>query len=230
MSDPLATLGTMDDRRDAARIRAVVVDDAVLLREGLARVLVEAGIDVVAQHADAAGFLAALADDAPDVVVMDVRMPPTFSHEGIRATVEARRRVPGIGVLLLSQYVEAAYAEEVFRSGTAGIGYLLKDRVTRLEEIDDAVRRIASGGTVLDPEVVTQLMARRRDPLSALTPREREVLALMAEGRTNAAIARALVIGTGAIEKHVTSIFSKLGLEDTGEDHRRVLAVLAYLG
>ncbi len=122
MSDPLATLGTMDDGRDAARIRAVVVDDAVLLREGLARVLVEAGIDVVAQHADAAGFLAALADDAPDVVVMDVRMPPTFSDEGIRATVEARRRVPGIGVLLLSQYVEAAYAEEVFRSGTAGIG------------------------------------------------------------------------------------------------------------
>jgi DNA-binding NarL/FixJ family response regulator len=230
VSTPLATLVTMDDGPDAARIRAVVVDDAVLLREGLARVLVEAGIDVVAQHRDAVGFLAALAEDAPDVVVMDVRMPPSYTAAGIRATVEARRRVPGIGVLLLSQYVEAAYAEEILRSGTAGIGYLLKDRVTRLEEIDDAVRRVASGGTVLDPEVVTQLMSRRRDPLLALTPREREVLGLMAEGRTNPAIGRALVIGTGAVEKHVTSIFAKLGLEDTGEDHRRVLAVLAYLG
>ena len=230
MSIRLATIGSMDDGPAAPRIRAVVVDDAVLLREGLVRVLVEAGIDVIGQYRDADAFLAALPEDAPDVVVMDVRMPPTFSDEGVRATVEARRRVPGIGVLLLSQYVEAAYAEDILTTGTAGIGYLLKDRVTRVEEIDDAVRRIASGGTVLDPEVVTQLMSRRQDPLSALTPREREVLGLMAEGRTNAAIARTMVIGTGAIEKHVTSIFGKLGLEDTGEDHRRVLAVLAYLG
>ncbi len=224
----------MSDGPGAARIRAVVVDDAVLLREGLARVLDEAGIDVVGQHADAESFLATLSDAAPgaapDVVVMDVRMPPTFTDEGVRAAVETRRVSPGTGVLLLSQYVEATYAEDVLAAGATGIGYLLKDRVTRLEEIDDAVRRIAAGGTVLDPEVVTQLMGRRRDPLAALTPREREVLALMAEGRTNAAIARALVIGTGAVEKHVTSIFGKLALEDTGEDHRRVLAVLAYLG
>jgi len=217
-------------RIEPARIRAVVVDDAVLLREGLARVLDEAGIDVVGQFGDPASFLAALPTLTPDVVVMDVRMPPTFTDEGVRAAVEARRIAPRTGILLLSQYVEAAYAEDVLAAGSAGIGYLLKDRVTRLDEIDDAVRRVASGGTVLDPEVVTQLMSRRRDPLAALTPREREVLGLMAEGRTNAAIARALVIGTGAVEKHVTSIFGKLALEDTGEDHRRVLAVLAYLG
>ncbi|WP_065960171.1 response regulator transcription factor [Curtobacterium sp. UCD-KPL2560] len=220
----------MSDGPDAARIRAVVVDDAVLLREGLSRVLDEAGIDVVGQYADADSFLATLPHDAPDVVVMDVRMPPTFTDEGVRAAVQTRRTAPGTGVLLLSQYVEATYAEEVLAAGATGIGYLLKDRVTRLDEIDDAVRRIAAGGTVLDPEVVTQLMGRRRDPLAALTPRERDVLGLMAEGRTNAAIARTLVIGTGAVEKHVTSIFGKLGLEDTGADHRRVLAVLAYLG
>ncbi|PZF63583.1 DNA-binding response regulator [Curtobacterium sp. MCPF17_047] len=220
----------MTDGPDSARIRAVVVDDAVLLREGLARVLDEAGIDVVGQFGDPASFLAALPALTPDVVVMDVRMPPTFTDEGVRAAVQARRIAPRTGILLLSQYVEAAYAEDVLAAGSAGIGYLLKDRVTRLDEIDDAVRRVASGGTVLDPEVVTQLMSRRRDPLAALTPREREVLGLMAEGRTNAAIARALVIGTGAVEKHVTSIFGKLALEDTGEDHRRVLAVLAYLG
>lgn len=220
----------MTDGPDAARIRAVVVDDAVLLREGLARVLDEAGIDVVGQYSDARAFLATLPEGAPDVVVMDVRMPPTFTDEGVRAAVETRRIAPRTGVLLLSQYVEATYAEDVLAAGATGIGYLLKDRVTRLEEIDDAVRRIAAGGTVLDPEVVTQLMSRRRDPLAALTPRKRDVLGLMAEGRTNAAIARALVIGTGAVEKHVSSIFGKLALEDTGEDHRRVLAVLAYLG
>ncbi|WP_144710974.1 response regulator transcription factor [Curtobacterium pusillum] len=220
----------MSDGPDAARIRAVVVDDAVLLREGLARVLDEAGIDVVGQYADADSFLATLPEHAPDVVVMDVRMPPSFTDEGVRAAVTTRRLAPRTGVLLLSQYVEATYAEDVLAAGATGIGYLLKDRVTRLEEIDDAVRRIAAGGTVLDPEVVTQLMSRRRNPLEALTPREREVLGLMAEGRTNNAIARALVIGTGAVEKHVSSIFGKLALEDTGEDHRRVLAVLAYLG
>ncbi|WIB68217.1 response regulator transcription factor [Curtobacterium sp. MCBD17_035] len=219
----------MTDGPDAPRIRAVVVDDAVLLREGLTRVLDEAGIAVVAQYGDAVTFLASLPEVRPDVVVMDVRMPPSYTDEGVRAAVAARRMVPGIGVLLLSQYVEASYAEELLADGSSGLGYLLKDRVTRLDEIDDAIRRIASGGTVLDPEVVTELMGRRRDPLAALTPRERDVLALMAEGRSNAAIARTLVIGTGAVEKHVSNIFAKLGLEDTGDDHRRVLAVLASL-
>lgn len=156
----------MTDGPDAARIRAVVVDDAVLLREGLARVLDEAGIDVIGQYSDARAFLATLPEGAPDVVVMDVRMPPTFTDEGVRAAVETRRIAPRTGVLLLSQYVEATYAEDVLAAGATGIGYLLKDRVTRLEEIDDAVRRIAAGGTVLDPEVVTQLMSRRRDPLA----------------------------------------------------------------
>lgn len=224
-----ASIERMTDGPDAPRIRAVVVDDAVLLREGLTRVLDEAGIAVVAQYGDAVTFLASLPEVRPDVVVMDVRMPPSYTDEGVRAAVAARRMVPGIGVLLLSQYVEASYAEELLADGSSGLGYLLKDRVTRLDEIDDAIRRIASGGTVLDPEVVTELMGRRRDPLAALTPRERDVLALMAEGRSNAAIARTLVIGTGAVEKHVSNIFAKLGLEDTGDDHRRVLAVLASL-
>lgn len=206
-----------------------VADDSVLLREGLVRVLEEAGIDVVGSYGDAATLLADLERLRPDLVILDVRMPPTFRDEGVRAAIEARRIMPQVGILLLSQYVEVAYAQELLSGGRGGVGYLLKDRVASLAELKDAVQRIAAGGTVLDPEVVAQLLGRRHDPLSTLTPREREVLALMAEGRTNAAIAATLVIGTGAVEKNVTSIFVKLGLDDSGTDHRRVLAVLAWL-
>ena len=210
-------------------LRVVVADDSVLLREGLVRVLVEAGFDVVASYPDAAPLLAELVEVAPDLIVLDVRMPPTFRDEGVRAAIEARTLLPQVGILLLSQYVEVAYAQELLSSGTGGVGYLLKDRVASLAELEDAVSRIAAGGTVLDPEVVAQLLGRRQNPLASLTPRELEVMALMAEGRTNAAIAAALVIGTGAVEKNVTSIFQKLGLDDSGTDHRRVLAVLAWL-
>ena len=213
----------------SAPLRVVVADDSVLLREGLVRVLVEAGFDVVGSYADAVALLAALGDVAPDLIVLDVRMPPTFRDEGVRAAIEARQLQPGVGILLLSQYVEVAYAQELLSSGAGGIGYLLKDRVASLAELEDAVSRIAAGGTVLDPEVVAQLLGRRLDPLATLTPREHEVMALMAEGRTNAAISKALVIGTGAVEKNVTAIFQKLGLDDSGTDHRRVLAVLAWL-
>jgi DNA-binding NarL/FixJ family response regulator len=212
-----------------ADLRVVVADDSVLLREGLVRVLVESGVTVVASYPDADQLLAALDSDAPDLIVLDVRMPPSFRDEGVRAAIRARELKPTVGILLLSQYVEVAYAQELLSAGTGGVGYLLKDRVASLAELTDAVDRIASGGTVLDPEVVAQLIGRRHDPLESLTPREREVLALMGEGRTNTAIASALVIGTGAVEKNVTSIFQKLGLDDSGTDHRRVLAVLAWL-
>ena len=210
-------------------LRVVVADDSVLLREGLVRVLDEAGFDVVASYPDADQLLAELERHSPDLVVLDVRMPPTFRDEGVRAAIRARQLRPTVGILLLSQYVEVAYAQELLSSGTGGVGYLLKDRVASLDELKDAVERIAAGGTVLDPEVVAQLLGRRHDPLASLTPREREVMALIAEGRTNAAIARELVIGTGAVEKNVTSIFQKLGLDDSGDDHRRVLAVITWL-
>lgn len=210
-------------------LRVVVVDDSVLLREGLVRVLGEGGFEVVGSYGEADSMLAELERVHPDLVVLDVRMPPTFRDEGVRAAIRARELLPGVRILLLSQYVEVAYAQELLSSGTGGIGYLLKDRVASLAELKDAVERIAAGGTVLDPEVVAQLLGRRHDPLASLTPREREVLALMAEGRTNAAIAAQLVIGTGAVEKNVTAIFQKLGLEDSGIDHRRVLAVLTWL-
>lgn len=210
-------------------LRVVVADDSVLLREGLVRVLQEAGVDVVGAFGDGDELLAALPELRPDLAVLDVRMPPTFRDEGVRAAIRAREIQPGLGILLLSQYVEVAYASELLASGGAGVGYLLKDRVASLEELQDAVHRIAAGGTVLDPEVVTHLIGRRSDPLESLTPRERDVLTHMAEGRTNAAIAEALFVGTGAVEKNVTSIFQKLGLEDSGTDHRRVLAVLAFL-
>jgi len=213
----------------SAPLRVVVADDSVLLREGLVRVLIEAGFDVVGSYPEADSLLVALVDVAPDLIVLDVRMPPTFRDEGVRAAIQARQLLPGVGILLLSQYVEVAYAQELLSSGTGGVGYLLKDRVASLEELEDAVSRIAAGGTVLDPEVVAQLLGRRHDPLASLTPREHEVLSLMAEGRTNAAISQALVIGTGAVEKNVTAIFQKLGLDDSGTDHRRVLAVLAWL-
>ncbi len=210
-------------------LRVVVADDSVLLREGLVRVLEEAGVVVAGSYGDADALLASVEQDRPAVAVLDVRMPPTFRDEGVRAAIELRRRHPSLGILLLSQYVEVAYARELLASSSGGVGYLLKDRVASLEELRDAVTRVAGGGTVLDPEVVTRLLGRRADPLAQLTPREREVLALMAEGRTNAAIASALFIGTGAVEKNVTSIFQKLGLEDSGTDHRRVLAVLTWL-
>jgi DNA-binding NarL/FixJ family response regulator len=207
----------------------VVADDSVLLREGLVRVLEEAGVEVLAAYGDADALLAELVEKQPQLVVLDVRMPPTFRDEGVRAAIRARELLPGVGILLLSQYVEVAYAQELLSSGSGGIGYLLKDRVASLAELQDAVERIATGGTVLDPEVVAQLIGRRHDPLATLTPREHEVMALMAEGRTNTAIGAALVIGVGAVEKNVTSIFQKLGLDDSGTDHRRVLAVLAWL-
>ncbi|MDJ0335532.1 response regulator transcription factor [Salinibacterium sp. G-O1] len=210
-------------------LRVVVADDSVLLREGLIRVLVEAGFDVTGSYGTAAALLAELESLDPDVAILDVRMPPTFRDEGVRAAIAARVLRPRLGILLLSQYVEVAYAQELLSSGRGGIGYLLKDRVASLDELKDAVQRIAAGATVLDPEVVAQLLGRRHDPLATLTPREHDVLALMAEGRTNAAVGAALVIGTGAVEKNVTSIFQKLGLDDSGSDHRRVLAVLAWL-
>ncbi len=210
-------------------LRVAVADDSVLLREGLVRVLLEAGVEVVGSFPDADHLLDSLEELAPDLLVLDVRMPPTYRDEGVRAAIRARELMPRVGILLLSQYVEVAYAQELLSSGSGGIGYLLKDRVASLDELKDAVERIAAGGTVLDPEVVSQLLGRRHDPIATLTPREREVLTLMGEGRTNAAIAAALVIGTGAVEKNVTSIFQKLGLDDSGSDHRRVLAVLAWL-
>ena len=214
---------------NAQALRVVVADDSVLLREGLVRVLDEAGFDVVAGYGDGDSMLAELETVAPDLVILDVRMPPSYRDEGVRAAIRARELMPQVGILLLSQYVEVAYAQELLSSGRGGVGYLLKDRVASLEQLRDAVERIAAGGTVLDPEVVAHLLGRRNDPLATLTPREREVMALMAEGRTNAAIGAALFIGTGAVEKNVTSIFQKLALEDSGSDHRRVLAVLAYL-
>jgi len=210
-------------------LRVVVADDSVLLREGLVRVLEEAGAEVLASYGDADSLLADLEERQPQLVVLDVRMPPTFRDEGVRAAIRARQLMPGVGILLLSQYVEVAYAQELLSSGSGGIGYLLKDRVASLDELRDAMERIAAGVTVVDPEVVAQLIGRRHDPLTTLTPREHEVLALMAEGRTNAAIGSALVIGVGAVEKNVTAIFQKLGLDDSGTDHRRVLAVLAWL-
>jgi DNA-binding NarL/FixJ family response regulator len=210
-------------------VRVVVADDSVLLREGLVRVLEEAGHEVVGSFGEADALLSAVPQLHPDLAVLDVRMPPTFRDEGVRAGIELRRRDPGVGILLLSQYVEVAYAQELLGAGRGRVGYLLKDRVASLAELDDAITRIAAGGTVLDPEVVAQLIGRRHDPLVTLSPREREVLQLMAEGRSNGAIADALFIGVGAVEKNVTSIFGKLGLEDSGTDHRRVLAVLAWL-
>jgi DNA-binding NarL/FixJ family response regulator len=210
-------------------LRVVVADDSVLLREGLVRVLREAGVDVVGSYPDAELLLAEIESLAPDLAVLDVRMPPTFRDEGVRAAIRARHLLPRLGILLLSQYVEVAYAQELLSSGSGRVGYLLKDRVASLDEVRDAIDRIVAGGTVLDPEVVAQLVGRRHDPLETLTPREREVLVAMAEGRTNAAIASELFIGVGAVEKNVTAIFQKLGLDDSGNDHRRVLAVLTWL-
>jgi len=210
-------------------VRVAIAEDSVLLREGLTRLLEEAGHQVVAAEADAEQFLRAVADAPPDAAVIDVRMPPTFTDEGLRAALVVRDRWPDVGVLVLSQWVEERYATELIAGRARGVGYLLKDRVADVSEFLDALRRVADGGSALDPEVVAQLLARSRHPLGDLTPREREVLALMAEGRSNAAIASALVVGGGAVEKHINNIFTKLGLAPAERDHRRVLAVLRYL-
>ena len=214
-------------------MRVIVADDSVILREGLSRLLTEAGFEVVAQAADAEQLLGAVAAHAPDVAIVDIRMPPTHTDEGLRAAREIRARHPGIGILVLSQFVRPAYALELLEDGAEGVGYLLKDRVSDLGDLADSVRRVGAGGSVLDPSVVTQLVGRPRqgrDPLEELTERELEVLGLMAEGRSNSGIASRLVVTERAVEKHVTSIFSKLGLPQADADHRRVLAVLAYLG
>ena len=211
-------------------MRVVLAEDSLLLREGLVRLLEEAGCTVVAAVGDGEAAVAAVAEHRPDIAVLDVRMPPSFTDEGLRAAVTIRRAPPGTPVLVLSQYVEQSYAADLLATG-AGVGYLLKDRVAALDELSDALRRLVDGGTVLDPTVVSQLFAgRRTDPLQRLTEREREVLALMAQGRTNAAIGRELVITSKAVEKHVGSILDKLDLPPSPDDHRRVLAVLAWLG
>jgi DNA-binding NarL/FixJ family response regulator len=211
-------------------VRVVIAEDSVLLREGLVRLLEEAGFNVVEAVADAEQLLRSVAEHTPDVVVADVRMPPTHTDEGLRAALVIRQRWHETAVLVLSQYVEERYAIELLAGDTRGVGYLLKDRVADVDEFVAALRRVGNGGAALDPEVVSQLLLRgRRRPLDALTPREQEVLKLMAEGRSNAAIAAALVVTDGAVEKHVSSIFMKLGLTPTDTDHRRVLAVLSYL-
>jgi DNA-binding NarL/FixJ family response regulator len=211
-------------------VRVVIAEDSVLLREGLARLLDEAGFDVVEAVPDGEQLLRAVAEHTPDVVLADVRMPPTHTDEGLRAALVIRKRWPGVAVLVLSQYVEERYATELLAGDTKGVGYLLKDRVADVDEFVAALRRVGEGGAALDPEVVSQLLLRgRRRPLDALTPREQEVLKLMAEGRSNGAIAAALVVTDGAVEKHVSSIFTKLGLAPADTDHRRVLAVLSYM-
>jgi DNA-binding NarL/FixJ family response regulator len=215
-------------------VRVVIAEDNALLREGLVALLREQGIDVVAQAEDGAGLVRIVGGHKPDLAIVDVRLPPTFTDEGVRAAIEARARQPGLGILILSQYVEPVYTQELLAATDGGIGYLLKERVGEVRSFLDAVERVAAGGTALDREVVAELMGTRRErsgdaALDALTPREREVLGLMAEGRTNAAIARALVITSGAVEKHISNIFGKLSLPATDDDHRRVLAVLAFL-
>ncbi len=212
-------------------MRIVIGEDAVLLRAGLIQVLDEAGEDVVAAVGDAPALVAAVGSHRPDIAIVDVRMPPDMTDDGLRAAIEIRRRWPATAILVFSQYVEEAFAAELLATGTVGLGYLLKDRVADVTEFVAAVRRVGVGGTALDPEVVAQLVARssRQDPLDRLTPREREVLALMAEGRSNQAIAAGLVVSDGAVEKHVSSVFTKLDLPPAGPDNRRVLAVLRWL-
>ena len=212
-------------------MRVVVAEDSVLLREGIARLLGERGFEVVGQAADADDLMRKVGAHRPDIAVVDIRMPPTNTDDGLRAALRIRGEHPDTGVLVLSAYVEEAYALELVSDSAAGLGYLLKDRIADVDAFVDAVRRVANGGSALDPEVVARLVgrSRRSDPLESLTPREREVLELMAEGRSNAAIAEALVVTERAVEKHVTSIFGKLDLTPAPEDHRRVLAVLTFL-
>lgn len=212
-------------------MRVVIAEDSVLLREGVARLLTDAGFEVVGQAGDGEDLLRKVRAHKPDVAIVDIRMPPTNTDEGLRAAREIRAELPGVSVLVLSQYIEEDYAVDLLGEDAAGVGYLLKDRVADLDQFLDAVRRVAGGGSALDPEVVSHMLGRRRadDPLDELSEREREVLGLMAEGRTNNAIASELVVTGSTVEKHVTNIFDKLDLENTSEDHRRVLAVLKYL-
>ena len=218
----------MDEKRAP---RVVVAEDSVLLREGLARVLTDAGFEVTGQTGDAEGLLAMVRAGLADVALVDIRMPPTHTNEGVRAAREIRANHPAVGVLVLSQYTETSYAMELISEGGKGVGYLLKDRVSDVEELADAIRRVAAGGVVIDPEIVSQLVGRRRErsPLDDLTDREREVLSLMAEGRSNQGISERLFLSPKTLETHVAHIFSKLGLPPAADDHRRVLAVLAYL-
>jgi DNA-binding NarL/FixJ family response regulator len=213
-------------------MRVVIAEDQALLREGIVALLRENDVDVVAQAEDGPGLVRIVGGHKPDLAIVDVRLPPTYTDEGVRAAIEARERHPGLGILILSQYVEPAYTAELLASGEGGVGYLLKERVGDVRGFVDAVERVAAGGTALDRAVVAELVSARDgggDAFAELTPREREVMELMAEGRTNAAIARAMVVQPGAVEKHVSSIFSKLDLPATDDDHRRVLAVLAFL-
>jgi DNA-binding NarL/FixJ family response regulator len=210
-------------------MRVVIVEDAVVLRAGLTRLLADHGHEVCATAGDGPSALAAVAEHRPDVAIVDVRMPPTHTDEGLRVALSLRRDFPGTGILVFSQYVETTYTARLLAGGAAGIGYLLKDRVGDIAEFTEALSRVASGGTALDPEVVSSLMRAQRAGLAALTPRERQVLSLMAEGRSNSGIAAALVLTEGAVEKHIASIFAKLALDSVPEDNRRVLAVLRYL-
>jgi DNA-binding NarL/FixJ family response regulator len=212
-------------------VRVVVADDSVLVREGLVRLLAESGFEVAGQAADAEDLMRKVRAHRPDVAIVDIRMPPTHTDEGLRAARSIREELPGTGVLVLSQYVEEQYALELLADDAQGVGYLLKDRIAEVDDLAEAVRRVGNGGSALDPEVVSRMLGRQRrdDPLAALTPREREVLGLMAEGRSNQAIAARLVVTDRAVEKHVSNIFGKLRLPAAPEDHRRVLAVLAYL-
>ena len=216
---------------DEGPLRVAIAEDSVLLREGLASLLGEAGFEVVGQSSTAEDLLLKVRSYHPDVVIVDIRMPPTQTDEGLQAAKEIREKHPEVGVLVLSEYVEPTYAMELIADNAEGVGYLLKQRVSEVGEFENAVRRVAEGGSALDPAIVTQLVGRRRgdDPVSSLTPREREVLELMAEGRSNQAIAQRLVVTERAVEKHVTGIFGKLRLPATSDDHRRVLAVLAFL-
>ncbi|MEU8976892.1 response regulator transcription factor [Streptomyces monashensis] len=212
-------------------MRAVIAEDSLLLRIGVVKVLEAAGFEMCAQVADPEGLLAAVEEHRPDIAVVDVRMPPGFTDEGVRAALVIRRQYPRTAVLLLSQYVEERYAADLLAANTSGVGYLLKQRVADVEEFAEAVRRVAAGGTALDPQVVAQLLVRRHsDPLDRLTPREREVLELMAGGRSNSGIAAELVVSESAVAKHINSIFTKLDLPKADADHRRVLAVLRFLG
>ena len=213
-------------------MRVVIAEDSVLLREGLVRLLTDAGLEVVAAVENPEALLRAVDEHRPDICVVDIRMPPTHTDEGVRAALVIRAQHAGVAVLMLSQYVEERYATDLIASDTRGFGYLLKDRVADVTEFVEAVRRVGDGGTALDPEVVSQLLvrSRRQDPLGALTPRETDVMRLMAEGRSNSGIAAELVVSEGAVEKHVSSIFTKLALPPAEQDHRRVLAVLRYLG